>query len=167
MAYHNISYIFCVSDDRDYRPLGNSSLATRPKHQSSGMPLGAIRRKKRHRTAFTPTQLLGLENSFEQNQYSVGEERKQLAAFLGLSETQIKVWFQNRRTKWKRIRKEAEEEEEAEKDPDVDMNNNTHLHLEAVHSHRSSDRHEQSIYPFPYETRWSFRPPPLDRGNPY
>lgn len=84
-------------------------MVTRTKQQPCSMSAGGLKRKKRHRTAFTPTQLLGLENAFEENQYSVGEERKQLASFLGLSETQIKVWFQNRRTKWKRIRKEAEQ----------------------------------------------------------
>ena len=67
----------------------------------------ACRRPKRIRTAFTPTQLLHLENAFEKNHYIVGTERKQLASFLNLSETQIKVWFQNRRTKWKR--QQAEE----------------------------------------------------------
>lgn len=67
----------------------------------------ACRRPKRIRTAFTPTQLLHLENAFDKNHYIVGTERKQLASFLNLSETQIKVWFQNRRTKWKR--QQAEE----------------------------------------------------------
>eukprot|EP00794_Sanderia_malayensis_P005392 gene5392-6065_t len=114
------SYPYSLTNDREYGVHGNNSLATRSKNHSSGVAAslvnggtgGGLRRKKRHRTAFTPTQLLGLENSFEQNQYSVGEERKQLAAFLGLSETQIKVWFQNRRTKWKRIRKEAAEDDD-------------------------------------------------------
>ena len=67
----------------------------------------ACRRPKRIRTAFTPTQLLHLESAFDKNHYIVGTERKQLASFLNLSETQIKVWFQNRRTKWKR--QQAEE----------------------------------------------------------
>ena len=67
----------------------------------------ACRRPKRIRTAFTPTQLLHLENAFDKNHYIVGTERKQLASFLNLSETQIKVWFQNRRTKWKRQQAEG------------------------------------------------------------
>lgn len=59
-------------------------------------------RTRRVRTAFTPFQLLCLETSFDKNHYVVGSERKQLASYLKLSETQVKVWFQNRRTKWKR-----------------------------------------------------------------
>ncbi|CAG2104965.1 unnamed protein product [Medioppia subpectinata] len=60
------------------------------------------RKPKRIRTAFSPGQLLRLEEIFERNRYVVGCERKQLARDLNLSETQIKVWFQNRRTKHKR-----------------------------------------------------------------
>jgi homeobox protein EMX len=61
-----------------------------------------FRKPKRIRTAFSPGQLLRLEEIFERNRYVVGCERKQLARDLNLSETQIKVWFQNRRTKHKR-----------------------------------------------------------------
>jgi len=53
--------------------------------------------------------LLKLEQAFEKNHYVVGNERKQLANHLGLSETQVKVWFQNRRTKHKRQKQEDEE----------------------------------------------------------
>ncbi|CAG2168919.1 unnamed protein product [Oppiella nova] len=62
----------------------------------------SYRKPKRIRTAFSPGQLLRLEEIFERNRYVVGCERKQLARDLNLSETQIKVWFQNRRTKHKR-----------------------------------------------------------------
>merc|ERR1719378_327189 len=61
-----------------------------------------FRKPKRIRTAFSPSQLMKLEQAFEKNQYVVGQERKELAKSLNLSETQVKVWFQNRRTKSKR-----------------------------------------------------------------
>ncbi|KAK8747225.1 hypothetical protein OTU49_016694 [Cherax quadricarinatus] len=67
-----------------------------------------FRKPKRIRTAFSPSQLLKLEQAFEKNQYVVGAERKQLAQSLNLSETQVKVWFQNRRTKHKRQQQEDE-----------------------------------------------------------
>ncbi|KAH8356037.1 hypothetical protein KR200_008298 [Drosophila serrata] len=67
-----------------------------------------FRKPKRIRTAFSPSQLLKLEHAFESNQYVVGAERKALAQSLNLSETQVKVWFQNRRTKHKRMQQEDE-----------------------------------------------------------
>ena len=49
-----------------------------------------FRKPKRIRTAFSPSQLLKLEQAFEKNQYVVGAERKELAKSLNLSETQVK-----------------------------------------------------------------------------
>ncbi|XP_044517550.1 homeobox protein EMX1-like [Gracilinanus agilis] len=66
------------------------------------------RKPKRIRTAFSPSQLLRLERAFEKNHYVVGAERKQLANSLCLTETQVKVWFQNRRTKHKRQKMDEE-----------------------------------------------------------
>ena len=48
-----------------------------------------FRKPKRIRTAFSPSQLLKLEQAFEKNQYVVGAERKELAKNLNLSETQV------------------------------------------------------------------------------
>ena len=48
-----------------------------------------FRKPKRIRTAFSPSQLLKLEQAFEKNQYVVGQERKDLAKSLNLSETQV------------------------------------------------------------------------------
>ncbi|EGI60044.1 BarH-like 1 homeobox protein [Acromyrmex echinatior] len=59
-------------------------------------------RKKRPRTAFTATQIKSLEAEFERNKYLSVAKRLQLSKNLKLTETQIKIWFQNRRTKWKR-----------------------------------------------------------------
>ncbi|KAF7706602.1 ventral anterior homeobox 2 [Silurus meridionalis] len=59
-------------------------------------------RPKRTRTSFTAEQLYRLELEFQRCQYVVGRERTDLARQLNLSETQVKVWFQNRRTKQKK-----------------------------------------------------------------
>ncbi|KOC65590.1 BarH-like 1 homeobox protein [Habropoda laboriosa] len=59
-------------------------------------------RKKRPRTAFTAAQIKSLEAEFERNKYLSVAKRLQLSKSLKLTETQIKIWFQNRRTKWKR-----------------------------------------------------------------
>merc|ERR1712071_180011 len=55
------------------------------------------------------SQLLKLEHAFEKNHYVVGAERKQLAQTLNLTETQVKVWFRNRRTKHKRVQQEGDD----------------------------------------------------------
>ncbi|CEF66874.1 Homeobox domain and Homeodomain-like and Homeodomain, metazoa-containing protein [Strongyloides ratti] len=67
-----------------------------------GLFLQPLKKTKRIRTAFSPSQLIHLEKAFESNHYVIGNERKQLASRLSLTETQVKVWFQNRRTKHKR-----------------------------------------------------------------
>lgn len=57
---------------------------------------------RRVRTAFTYEQLVALENKFRQTRYLSVCERLALALTLRLTETQVKIWFQNRRTKWKK-----------------------------------------------------------------
>ncbi|CAG9856931.1 unnamed protein product [Phyllotreta striolata] len=64
---------------------------------------GAISKKQRKaRTAFTDLQLQTLEKSFERQKYLSVQDRMELAAKLSLTDTQVKTWYQNRRTKWKR-----------------------------------------------------------------
>ncbi|EGT33411.1 hypothetical protein CAEBREN_23323 [Caenorhabditis brenneri] len=57
---------------------------------------------RRPRTAFSSEQLVQLEKQFSDNRYLSRPRRYQLAQQLSLSETQIKIWFQNRRMKNKR-----------------------------------------------------------------
>ncbi|XP_066947000.1 homeobox protein slou-like [Macrobrachium rosenbergii] len=57
---------------------------------------------RRARTAFTYEQLVALENKFKHTRYLSVCERLNLALALNLTETQVKIWFQNRRTKWKK-----------------------------------------------------------------
>uniref|UniRef100_UPI0037E73169 NK1 transcription factor related 2-like,a n=1 Tax=Semicossyphus pulcher TaxID=241346 RepID=UPI0037E73169 len=62
----------------------------------------ACAKPRRARTAFTYEQLVALENKFRTTRYLSVCERLNLALSLSLTETQVKIWFQNRRTKWKK-----------------------------------------------------------------
>ncbi|XP_054640958.1 homeobox protein BarH-like 1 [Dunckerocampus dactyliophorus] len=68
-------------------------------------PDGSSKSKKgrRSRTVFTELQLMGLEKRFEKQKYLSTPDRIDLAECLGLSQLQVKTWYQNRRMKWKKM----------------------------------------------------------------
>ncbi|RLV88231.1 hypothetical protein DV515_00015519 [Chloebia gouldiae] len=72
-------------------------LRTAPAHLAD-----SIHKKKHTRPTFTGHQIFALEKTFEQTKYLAGPERARLAYSLGMTESQVKVWFQNRRTKWRK-----------------------------------------------------------------
>eukprot|EP00062_Callorhinchus_milii_P007200 gi/632948660/ref/XP_007889717.1/ PREDICTED: homeobox protein HMX3-like [Callorhinchus milii] len=59
-------------------------------------------RKKKTRTVFSRNQVFQLQSTFDVKRYLNSSERAGLAAALQLTQTQVKIWFQNRRNKWKR-----------------------------------------------------------------
>ena len=73
---------------------------------------------RKARTVFTTGQINLLEERFAASKYLSVPERIQIAQELDLSEQQVKTWFQNRRTKWRRRLREQDQEEEAELEQD-------------------------------------------------
>jgi homeobox protein GBX len=69
-------------------PLKKSALITEEQESN-------FNNNRRRRTAFTSEQLLELEREFHLKKYLSLTERAQLANTLGLSESQVKIWFQS------------------------------------------------------------------------
>ncbi|XP_053433797.1 homeobox protein Nkx-3.2 [Nycticebus coucang] len=80
---------------------GGSSVPAGCVEEEEG-PAAPKPRKKRSRAAFSHAQVFELERRFNHQRYLSGPERADLAASLKLTETQVKIWFQNRRYKTKR-----------------------------------------------------------------
>ena len=67
-----------------------------PQHHNGG------RKPRKARTNYTAEQVAVFENMFTTRQYPSTEERNELATSLGLTDAQVKTWFQNRRAKLKK-----------------------------------------------------------------
>ncbi|XP_051967734.1 homeobox protein BarH-like 1 [Xyrauchen texanus] len=78
-------------------------LHLRSKLDPGGDAVSKTKKGRRSRTVFTELQLMGLEKRFEKQKYLSTPDRIDLAESLGLSQLQVKTWYQNRRMKWKKI----------------------------------------------------------------
>ncbi|XP_016362347.1 H2.0-like homeobox protein isoform X2 [Sinocyclocheilus anshuiensis] len=102
----------------DFEPKGKESLSLRGPYavlSKDTMPQTYKRKRSWSRAVFSNLQRKGLEKRFEVQKYVTKPDRKQLAAMLGLTDAQVKVWFQNRRMKW-RHSKEAQAQKDKEKE---------------------------------------------------
>lgn len=77
--------------------------SSEPSERSRQAPAKKLRKP---RTIYSSLQLQHLNQRFQHTQYLALPERAQLAAQLGLTQTQVKIWFQNKRSKYKKLLKQ-------------------------------------------------------------
>ncbi|KFQ94175.1 Homeobox protein DBX1 [Nipponia nippon] len=95
-AWHAVVFTLCVS------PTATSTVVPIP--GTFSWPLAARGKPRRgmlRRAVFSDVQRKALEKMFQKQKYISKPDRKKLAAKLGLKDSQVKIWFQNRRMKWR------------------------------------------------------------------
>ncbi|KAF5290554.1 hypothetical protein FQA39_LY14683 [Lamprigera yunnana] len=117
-------------------------------YQSQPNP-GKTRTKEKYRIVYTDRQRLELEKEFVfNNKYLTLNRKTELAGVLGLTERQVKIWFQNRRAKDRRMIKKRLED--VKTDSVNNMHRNQHHPFVPPQPYRKEVKEETFYMPDPY-----------------
>ncbi|RWS15250.1 homeobox protein HMX2-like protein [Dinothrombium tinctorium] len=109
LHYHTLLNTYLHYSQTPFHPDTNSLKESESIHQfHSLIKINQAKRQRKQnverkpRQAYSAKQLERLEAEFQIDKYLSVSKRMELSAALTLTEVQIKTWFQNRRTKWKK-----------------------------------------------------------------
>ncbi|KAL4224490.1 Developing brain homeobox 1 [Mactra antiquata] len=105
---------------------------------------GKPRRGMLRRAVFSDMQRKGLEKMFQKQKYISKPDRKKLAAKLGLKDSQVKIWFQNRRMKWRNSKERELLSSGGSRDNTLPNKNNPNPDLSDLNKTNGSDVEENS-----------------------
>lgn len=104
---------------------------------------GKPRRGMLRRAVFSDVQRKALEKMFQKQKYISKPDRKKLAAKLGLKDSQVKIWFQNRRMKWRNSKERELLSSGGCREQTLPTKSNPHPDLSDVHGPRAEDDDEE------------------------
>ncbi|ODM99930.1 Homeobox protein HMX3 [Orchesella cincta] len=155
-------------------PGSKSGMTVSSQSSNNNLNGGTSKRKKKTRTVFSRSQVFQLESTFDVKRYLSSSERAGLAASLHLTETQVKIWFQNRRNKWKRqLAAELEAANMAHAAQrlvrvPILYHEAHHSAQDSSNSTNSSNQHQNltSSYPIPYYQQFGVSPTSVNSSSP-